>query len=75
MQVPVLRFEDGDVLSEATGILSWLGAAHGGEGYARGTALGRKEAEALSYMTSELYAAYGGHFGPQNFAESNAATE
>lgn len=47
----------------------------GGEGYARGTALGRKEAEALSYMTSELYAAYGGHFGPQNFAESNAATE
>ena len=74
-KVPALRFEDGDVLTEAAAILSWLGAAHGGEGYARDTVLGRKEAEALSYMTSEVHAAYGGHFGPQNFAESDAAIE
>jgi len=74
-KVPALRFEDGDVLTEAAAILSWLGAAHGSEGYARDTVLGRKEAEALSYMTSEVHAAYGGHFGPQNFAESDAAIE
>ncbi|MFD2740924.1 glutathione S-transferase family protein [Sulfitobacter aestuarii] len=74
-KVPALRFEDGDVLTEAAAILNWLGAAHGGEGYARDTVLGWKEAEALSYMTSEVHAAYGGHFGPQNFAESDAAID
>ncbi|MCP1169527.1 glutathione S-transferase family protein [Limimaricola litoreus] len=74
-KVPALRFDDGDVLTEASAILAWLGAAHGGEGYARDTKLGRKEAEALSYMTSEVHADYGGHFGPQNFAETDAAIE
>lgn len=72
-KVPALRFDDGDVLTEAAAILSWLGASHGKGGYGRDTALGRKEAEALSYMTSEVHAAYGGHFGPQNFAETRAA--
>ena len=37
--------------------------------------LGRKEAEALSYMTSEVHAAYGGHFGPKNLAETPQAQE
>ena len=74
-KVPALRFNDGEVLTEATAILAWLGAAHGKEGYARDTPLGRKEAEALSYMTSEVHATYGGHFGPKNFAESAAAQE
>jgi glutathione S-transferase len=74
-QVPALRFDDGDVLTEASAILAWLGAAHGKEGYARDTRLGRKEAEALSYMTSEVHAAYGGHFNPKKFAESAAAQE
>ncbi|WP_116600085.1 glutathione S-transferase family protein [Primorskyibacter marinus] len=74
-KVPALRFEDGDVLTEAAAILAWLGAEHGSEGYGRNTVLGRKEAEALSYMTSEVHAAYGGHFGPQNFAETDAAIE
>ena len=74
-QVPALRFEDGDVLTEATAILAWLGAEHGSEGYARDTVLGRKEAEALSYMTSEVHAAYGGHFGPQNLADTKAAQD
>lgn len=74
-KVPALRFDDGDVLTEAAAILAWLGAAHGSADYARDTVLGRKEAEALSYMTSEVHAAYGGHFGPQNFAESDGAIE
>lgn len=74
-KVPALRFDDGDVLTEASAILAWLGAAHGKEGYARDTRLGRKEAEALSYMTSEVHAAYGGHFNTQKFAESEAAQE
>ncbi|WP_341862051.1 glutathione S-transferase N-terminal domain-containing protein [Gymnodinialimonas sp. 57CJ19] len=74
-KVPALRFDDGDVLTEAAAILAWLGAEHGSESYGRDTVLGRKEAEALSYMTSEVHAAYGGHFGPQNFAESDAAIE
>jgi glutathione S-transferase len=74
-QVPAVRFEDGDVLTEAAAILAWLGAAYGKEGYARDTRLGRKEAEALSYMTSEVHAAYGGHFNTQKFAESEAAQQ
>ena len=74
-QVPALRFDDGDVLTEASAILAWLGATYGGENYARDTQLGRKEAEALSYMTSEVHAAYGGHFNTQKFAETDAAKE
>ena len=74
-QVPALRFNDGDVLTEASAILAWLGATSGGEGYARNTPLGRKEAEALSYMTSEVHAAYGGHFNTQKFAETVAGKE
>ncbi|MFX0543297.1 glutathione S-transferase family protein [Roseovarius sp. S4756] len=69
-KVPSVQFEDGDVLTEAAAILQWLGAAYGKSNYGRDTDIGRKEAEALSYMTSDVHAAYGGHFGPQNFAES-----
>lgn len=70
-KVPAVKFDDGDVLTEASAILAWLGAAHGSASFARETRLGRKEAEALSYMTSEVHAAYGGHFGAQNFAETD----
>lgn len=72
-KVPALRFDDGDVLTEATAILAWLGATHGTPEYGRDTKLGRKEAEALAYMTSEVHATYGGHFNPGGFAESEAA--
>ncbi|KIT18225.1 glutathione S-transferase family protein [Jannaschia aquimarina] len=72
-KVPALKFEDGDVLTEAAAILSWLGAAHGSEGYARDTKIGRKEAEALSYMTSEVHADFAPHFAAQTFAEEEAA--
>lgn len=74
-KVPALRFDDGDVLTEAAAILAWLGAEHGKGGYGRDTVLGRKEAEALSYMTSEVHATYGGHFGPQNLAETKEGQE
>ena len=67
-KVPALRFDDGDVLTEAAAILAWLGAEHGKASYARNTVLGRKEAEALSYMTSEVHAAFGPHFAPSRFA-------
>ena len=74
-KVPALRFEDGDVLTEATAILAWLGASHGKDGYARDTELGRKEAEALSYMTSEVHAAFGPHFNAKAFAETEECRE
>nr|WP_298379105.1 glutathione S-transferase [uncultured Halomonas sp.] len=72
-KVPALRFDDGDVLTELPAILAWLGAAHGSENYARDTKLGRKEAEALSYMSSEIHSTYAGHFGPNKLADSDAA--
>lgn len=68
-----MQFDDGEVLTELAAILSYIGAAHGTAGYARDTKLGRKEAEALSYMISEVHAAYGPHFAAQNFAESEGA--
>ncbi|MFP7674845.1 glutathione S-transferase family protein [Marivita sp. S0852] len=74
-KVPALQFEDGDVLTEASAILGWLGATYGSGNFGLDTKIGRKEAEALSYMTSEVHAAYGGHFGAQNFAETEAAIE
>ncbi|WP_299307322.1 glutathione S-transferase [uncultured Croceicoccus sp.] len=74
-KVPAITFPDGDVLTELSAILAWLGAAHGGEGYARDTTLGRREAEALSFMTTEVHASYGPHFAPQNFAQSEDAQE
>ena len=75
-KVPALEFEDGDVLTEAAAILTYIGAEYGGEGseeYARDERLGRKEGEALSYLTSEVHAAYGPHFAPQKFASSEDA--
>lgn len=72
-KVPALQFDDGDVLTEAAAILAYLGAKYGKEDYARNQKLGRKEAEALSYMTSEVHAAYGPHFAVQAFADSDSA--
>jgi glutathione S-transferase len=74
-KVPAVAFEDGDVLTEAAAILSWLGAEHGTEGYARDTVLGRKEAEALSYLTSEVHADFGPHFAVKTYAGSEDAQD
>ncbi|MDN5869953.1 MAG: glutathione S-transferase N-terminal domain-containing protein [Nitrococcus sp.] len=72
-KVPALQFEDGDVLTEVTAILAYVGATYGDDVYARDKPLGRKEAEALSYMSSEVHAGYGPHFAVQRFADSDAA--
>lgn len=72
-KVPAIRFPDGDVLTELSAILAWLGAEHGGEGYARDSKLGRREAEALSFMTTEVHASYGPHFAAKKFAKSESA--
>lgn len=72
-QVPAIRFDDGDVLTETAAILGWLGATYGRDDPTRDERLVRKEAEALAFMTSEVHPAYGGHFSPRKFAESAAA--
>ncbi|WP_299771777.1 glutathione S-transferase [uncultured Tateyamaria sp.] len=69
-QVPAVQFDDGDTLTEAAAILTWLRNTYGATDDAQ---LKRKEAEALSYMTSEVHAAYGPHFAPQRFADSDDA--
>ena len=74
-KVPALLFDDGDVLTEASAILSYIGAAHGDGRYARDTKLGRREAEALSFLTSEVHASFGPHFAAQRFAESDDAQD
>ena len=74
-KVPAVRFEDGDVLTEAAAILSWLGAEHGTGDWARDTVDGRKEAEALSYMTSEVHADFAPHFSAASFADDESAQE
>lgn len=74
-KVPAVRFPDGDVLTELSAILAWLGAEHGGKNYARDSKLGRREAEALSYMTTEVHGAYGPHFAAQKFAKSESAQQ
>ena len=72
-KVPAVRFDDGDVLTEAAAILAWLGAEHGTGDWARDAVDGRKEAEALSYMTSEVHADFGPHFAAAAFADDEAA--
>ena len=72
-KVPALRLDDGDVLTEAAAILAWLGATYGSDGWARDRPDGRREAEALSYMTSEVHADFGPHFAPGRFADGEAA--
>ena len=74
-KVPALQFDDGEVLTELSAIMAYLGAEHGSEGYARDERLGYREAEALSFMSSEVHAAYGPHFSPGRFAQSDAAQE
>ncbi len=74
-KVPALRFDDGDVLTEAAAILGYLRAAYRDPAGELDERLRRKEAEALAFMTSEVHASYGPHFAPQRFAESSAAQE
>lgn len=70
-QVPALVFDDGDVLTEATAILDYIGTTYGNDpAFGRDHPLGRKEAEALSYLSSEVHAAFKGHFSPGTYADT-----
>ena len=77
-QVPALVFDDGEVLTEATAILGFIGAAFGGgdsDHYAPNKPLGYREAEALSYLSSEVHAAFKGHFHPGALTDDAAGEE
>ena len=74
-KVPALQFDDGDVLTEAAAILAFLGGKYGSGEFALDTPMGRREAEALAYMTSEVHATYGPHFAPAKFADTESARE
>ena len=72
--VPALEIETGVVLAEAAAIMRYLAAV--GTEPALNPADPLRWArvdEAMSYMTSEVHATYGGHFAPHRFAESDAA--
>lgn len=70
-QVPALVFDDGSVLTEAVAILRFIGARFGGDKrYAADQELGYRESEALSYLSSEVHAAFKGHFHPGTFADT-----
>ena len=74
-KVPALQMDDGRVLTEAAAILGYIQEEHGGA-LRPGDAFGRaRVAEALSYFTSEVHAAYGPHFAKQRFAQSEAAQD
>lgn len=73
-KVPALRFDDGAVLTEAAAILTYVAAtAPNGDLRASDDRGRAREAEALSYMSSEVHAAYGPHFAAKAFAESAEA--
>lgn len=72
--VPALEIEPGVILAEAAAIMRYL-ASFGSD-----TSLNPVDPlrwarldEAMSYVTSEVHAAYGGHFAPFRFAESDSA--
>ena len=70
-QVPALVFDNGDVLTEAVAILRFIGAKFGNDPrFATDQELGFRELEALSYLSSEVHAAFKGHFHPGAFADS-----
>jgi glutathione S-transferase len=72
-QVPALVFDDGSVLTEAVAILDFIRAKFGRTDkntFSRENPLGYREAEALSYLSSEVHAAFKGHFSPGTFADT-----
>ena len=72
--VPALEIEPGVILAEAAAIMRYL--ASGGSDQSLNPADRLRWArvdEAMSYMTSEVHAAYGGHFAAFRVAESEAA--
>ncbi|WP_227271023.1 glutathione S-transferase family protein [Roseobacter weihaiensis] len=72
-KVPALQFDDGQVLTEAAAIFAWLGNTHGVDRFEQDPILRWREAEALSYMTSEVHTDYQPHFTVERYVMSEAA--
>ncbi|SLN71374.1 Glutathione S-transferase GST-4.5 [Roseivivax jejudonensis] len=73
-QVPALELKPGQILTEAAAILSYIADSVPGGPLHETDPLDRaRRIEALSYMTSEVHADFGGHFAPQRTAKSDAA--
>lgn len=72
--VPALEIEPGVILAEAAAIMRYLAAVGTDQALNPSDCLRwARVDEAMSYMTSEVHAAYGGHFAPFRVAESEAA--
>jgi len=72
--VPALEIEPGVILSEAAAVMRYLAAVGSNQSLNPSDPLRwARVDEAMSYMTSEVHAAYGGHFAPFRLAESESA--
>ncbi|WP_444922166.1 glutathione S-transferase N-terminal domain-containing protein [Microbulbifer sp. CnH-101-G] len=75
-QVPALLFDDGQVLTEALAILLYIASlSEVPELIPRGPMEWARQAEALSYMSSEVHSDFGPHFVPERFASFPEAKE
>jgi glutathione S-transferase len=71
--VPALEIEPGVILAEAAAVMRYLAAVGTNPSLNPDDPLRwARVDETISYMTSEVHAAYGGHFAPFRFAESEA---
>lgn len=74
--VPALEVEAGFILTEAAAIMRYLAAVAPDQSLNPVDPLRwARVDEAMSYMTSEVHAAYGGHFAPFRFCESEAGQD
>lgn len=72
--VPALEIEPGVILAEAAAIMRYMASVGSDQSLTPADPLRwARVDEAMSYMTSEVHAAYGGHFAPFRFAETDAA--
>ena len=73
-QVPALHLGDGEVLTEASAILTYLADSFPGAALGGGdTPLARyRLAQILSYLTSEVHVAFKPYFTPQRFLDDPA---
>ncbi|WP_444904826.1 glutathione S-transferase N-terminal domain-containing protein [Microbulbifer sp. CnH-101-E] len=73
-QVPALQLDDGQVLTEATAILLYIASlSENPELSPYEPIQWARQAEALSYMSSEVHSDFGPHFVPERFASSPEA--
>lgn len=74
-QVPAIRLDDGEVLTQAAALLTWIvdSRPEAGLGPSCTAPLERfRLAETLAYLVSEVHGAYGPYFAPQRFSDDEA---